>query len=547
MTIIESETFSRPVSSRTFPLFGFGTYTLSHRHHPIQTGQKIDKDDKGINGLSSFKKETQSLPKNQDERCDCYERVLMALRLGYRLIDTAVTYKNEKEVGRAINDFLLESTSVGFDNQRSRESIFVSTKISPAQHGQNIALNAIRDSLSELNLSYIDAVFIHWPGVSGVNVKDQEKNKLFRLQTYDDMIMAKREGLIKYIGVSNYTIDHLNELYNHLNIWHTKQNENGNSTSLSVQDRMTPDIIQCEIHPFFPQTDLINYCKELGIEVQGYSSLGQGLRPFLQKKKGTENNLNKIKKIKKKKTKAPKNKEFNSSPVHSCEEDFMRDYAKKEQYSMVVEKSIDEMKRGKIDHKLMIEGDHQIRTRNNEEELHPDEKKQNINLVLQNPIICEIAKTKNWTPAQVCLVWSRQHDVSTLVSVGSSPASSHTGYTVASASVFTSTTGNSHATSNEAQAKMTQADRDMIPKEKLLSYQQRMNENISPYICNDCNRYILYGEKASICIRKASEDKINVHCRYRMMLSEEEMNRIDTIHLFEGCNVKYAWDPREVK
>src|SRR5690606_37426469 len=111
------------------------------------------------------------------------------LETGYRLIDTAAAYYNEKEIGKA-----LKSSPV------PREEIFITTKLDNFDHGYKNTLNAFDRSLKELDSEYIDLYLIHWPMRQ-------------RLESWKAMIELMEKGKCRAIGVSNYMIRHLKELF----------------------------------------------------------------------------------------------------------------------------------------------------------------------------------------------------------------------------------------------------------------------------------------------------------------------------------------------
>ena len=86
----------------------------------------------------------------------CKQVVLEALSLGYKTIDTARCYKNEKEIGQAIKLSNID-----------RNALFITSKIAPNEHGEEVAYDAVKDSLINLQLTYLDCMLIHWPGASG--------------------------------------------------------------------------------------------------------------------------------------------------------------------------------------------------------------------------------------------------------------------------------------------------------------------------------------------------------------------------------------------
>lgn len=153
-----------------------------------------------------------------------------ALQIGYRHIDTARIYRNEKRVGRAIQASEVE-----------REDIFVTTKIFNTQH--NNPVKAIDDSLRRLNLDYIDLYLIHWP------VKE-------RLATWKTLEGEYKKGKVRAIGVSNFTVRHLQELLE--------------------QAEIPPAVNQVEFHPFLFQQELLLYCQQQKIALEAYSPLAHG-------------------------------------------------------------------------------------------------------------------------------------------------------------------------------------------------------------------------------------------------------------------------------
>lgn len=177
-----------------------------------------------------------------------YEVVDESLKVGFRSIDTAVVYRNEEDIGYALKNLLPK-----YNLQRS--DIFITTKLSPSDHGDPKKIEqSVQRSLKALDTTYIDLYLIHWPGVSRTP-ESSINNPSLRAKTWDKLIELKKQGLIRSIGVSNYTIKHLEELL-----------QNCKDTS--------PAVNQVELHPHYRQKELIKYCNEKGIHVQAYSSLG---------------------------------------------------------------------------------------------------------------------------------------------------------------------------------------------------------------------------------------------------------------------------------
>ncbi|KAJ3029261.1 UNVERIFIED_CONTAM: hypothetical protein HDU68_012672 [Siphonaria sp. JEL0065] len=163
---------------------------------------------------------------------ECYAAVLSALKLGYRSVDTAAFYQNEADVGRAIRDSGIP-----------REQIWVTTKLWIDDiKGPGSTTTAFLKSHALLNIGYIDLYLIHAPADGGR-----------RLEAWSEMEEVQRQGLTRFIGVSNYGVKHLQEL-------------------LAVAT-VVPFANQIELHPFLQHRDLVAFCKKNGIIVQAYSPL----------------------------------------------------------------------------------------------------------------------------------------------------------------------------------------------------------------------------------------------------------------------------------
>lgn len=119
-------------------------------------------------------------------------------------LDTAAVYGNEEDIGKALTEILPK-------HNLKRSDIFITTKLAPTDQGHINAKRAALKSLKNLQLSYIDLYLIHWPGVEGVQANSQINSKL-RKESWFDMVELYHQGLLKNIGVSNYTVDHLKEL-----------------------------------------------------------------------------------------------------------------------------------------------------------------------------------------------------------------------------------------------------------------------------------------------------------------------------------------------
>lgn len=157
-----------------------------------------------------------------------------ALDAGYRLIDTAAAYYNEKEIGEAI-----KSSSV------PREEIFITTKLDNSDHGYKSAGKAFDKSLKKLGLDYIDLYLIHWPM--------RKRNESWKAM--EEML---KQNKCKAIGVSNYTIRHLKELF-----------ENSSTT---------PSVNQFEFNPFVFEDEILIFCQNHNIAAEAYTPITRGDR-----------------------------------------------------------------------------------------------------------------------------------------------------------------------------------------------------------------------------------------------------------------------------
>ena len=162
------------------------------------------------------------------------ERVVgQALKIGYRSIDTATIYKNERGVGKAIRDSGI-----------SRAEIFLTTKVWNEDQRLGRTTAAFDESLERLGTDYVDLYLVHWP-VEGCCIK-----------TWSDMEAIYDSGRARAIGVSNFMEHHLQEL-------------------LSVA-RIIPAVNQVEFHPFLVQADLLKFCRDRQIQTEAWSPLMSG-------------------------------------------------------------------------------------------------------------------------------------------------------------------------------------------------------------------------------------------------------------------------------
>jgi diketogulonate reductase-like aldo/keto reductase len=213
---LDSPTTTTTSATISMPQIGFGTY--------------------------KFRKGTQ----------DAYHAVLEALNCGYRHIDTAFVYGGEEteiQVGKA-----LQASNI------AREELFITTKQWRTYHGYEPTLKCLEMSLNKLQLDFVDLYLIHWPGGPNVTTRtDRMDNDIVELrsETWRAMEDALLQRKARSIGVSNFTVQHLETLKKTARLW-------------------PPAVNQIELHPYNYryQKALIDYCNQEGIVIEAYASLG---------------------------------------------------------------------------------------------------------------------------------------------------------------------------------------------------------------------------------------------------------------------------------
>ena len=163
------------------------------------------------------------------------QAVLEALAVGYRHVDTAHIYGNERDVGEAIRR-----------SEIPRSEVCVTSKLWNTDHGYDRTLRAFDKTLGELGFEHLDLYLVHWPVQS------------LRKETWRAMETLQREGKCRAIGVSNYTVRHLTELL--------------------ASGQIAPAVNQVELHPFLYQRELISFCEQNRIAVEAYSPLAKAQR-----------------------------------------------------------------------------------------------------------------------------------------------------------------------------------------------------------------------------------------------------------------------------
>ncbi|MDR2561014.1 MAG: aldo/keto reductase [Holophagales bacterium] len=166
--------------------------------------------------------------------------VLAALRVGYRHIDTAAFYQNERSIGKAIRES-------GID----RQEIFVTSKVWNSDRGYNGTKRAFARSLENLGLDWLDLYLIHWPA-SKSRFADWEK---INCSTWEAISELYKNGSIKAIGVSNFLVHHLEVL---------------------MKADVPPMVNQIEFHPGQMQRETVDFCQKNGILVEAWGPLGTG-------------------------------------------------------------------------------------------------------------------------------------------------------------------------------------------------------------------------------------------------------------------------------
>lgn len=165
------------------------------------------------------------------------EVILNAIKAGYRHLDTAYNYKNEKNIAEAI-----KMSGI------SRKDFFITTKIGFQDIIARRTREAFFESLDNLKTDYLDMVLLHWAATDYI-------------EAYKELIQLKNEGFIRNIGVSNFQIHHLKNLKNH--------------------NLPTPVVNQIELHPLFQERALKEYCLSQNIQIEAWSPLGGRDFPML--------------------------------------------------------------------------------------------------------------------------------------------------------------------------------------------------------------------------------------------------------------------------
>jgi 2,5-diketo-D-gluconate reductase A len=173
----------------------------------------------------------------QIEPADTAEAVTTALEIGYRHIDTAEMYENEREVGEGVRASDLD-----------RDEVFVTSKLNNGAHRPDDARRAFEGTLSELGLDHVDLFLIHWPLPM---LYDGDYVSTWRV-----LEELKADGRARSIGVSNFQVEHLERL--------------------AAETETVPAVNQIELHPFFQNGDVAAYGEEHGIATEAWSPIAKG-------------------------------------------------------------------------------------------------------------------------------------------------------------------------------------------------------------------------------------------------------------------------------
>lgn len=190
----------------------------------------------------------------KSEPGEVYKAVREAIKAGYRHIDCAWIYQNEAEIGNAFADAFAEGDV-------TREELWVTSKLWNSFHAPEDVAPALKESLENLKLDYLDLYLIHWPiAQRKEDVFPKTADGFIPLEdmpiadTWKAMEACVDQGLVKHIGVSNFNIPKLKKLLE--------------------TARIQPEMNQVESHPLLAQNELFSFCKDNGIHYTAYSPLG---------------------------------------------------------------------------------------------------------------------------------------------------------------------------------------------------------------------------------------------------------------------------------
>lgn len=199
------------------------------------------------------------------------QAVKTAIINGYRHIDCAAVYGNESEIGVALAELFKEGVV-------KREELWITSKLWNDSHQSAYVIDALKKTLQDLQLEYLNLYLIHWPvafkhGVQPTSAADfLSLDEVPIIETWEKMEEAVQLGLTKHIGVSNFSIKKLRDLLSKATI--------------------KPEVNQVELHPFLQQNELLQFARENKVLLTGYSPLGSGDRAAGMKKADEPSLLN---------------------------------------------------------------------------------------------------------------------------------------------------------------------------------------------------------------------------------------------------------------
>ena len=192
------------------------------------------------------------------------QAVSTALKIGYRHIDCASIYQNQKEIGTAL-------AAARNTKQVKREELWITSKLWNNAHARKHVQPALERTLVDLQLDYLDLFLIHWPINFQANIVFPKRPAEFLApeaipitETWQAMEKMVKKGLCRFIGVCNFNLPRLIEL--------------------KRQAAIQPVINQIELHPYLQQLKMLEYCKQNGVLLTAYAPLGSGDRPAAMKK-----------------------------------------------------------------------------------------------------------------------------------------------------------------------------------------------------------------------------------------------------------------------
>jgi diketogulonate reductase-like aldo/keto reductase len=190
-----------------------------------------------------------------------------AIKVGYRHIDCAWVYRNEHAVGKALKQAIEES-----NGELKREDFFITGKIWNTHHSRDMVGKCLQESLNNLRVDYLDLLLMHWPFGYAENTDKEpfpfDDNGKMRysdihyLETYKRMEELCREGKAKSIGVSNFNIEQIDDLWDKCEI--------------------KPVVNQFEVNVYNQNRDLIKHCQNKGIIITAYAPLGANDRAWMK-------------------------------------------------------------------------------------------------------------------------------------------------------------------------------------------------------------------------------------------------------------------------